>query len=174
MSADLLRRMQADDARLRQTETKEVPGGIPGFTSFYAAGTWVPTLVGATIGGTFVYNAVTFGTWTRLGNTVLFRGRITITTVSVAPTGALRIGGLPIVSATTTAGFAGGAQFSYWGLFGLGGGVNTYLGGAIPSAVSYIDLYRSVDNNAFASQITGAIAAVATNTDLNFQGQYQV
>lgn len=160
--------------RLEQTQVKEVPGGITGFTSFYEAGTWVPTLVGATIGGTFVYNAVTSGTYARIGNTVLFRGRIVITTVSVAPTGALRIGGLPLSGATVTSGFAGGAQFSYWGLFGLGGGVNTYLGGAIASGNNYIDLYRSVDNNAFASQVTGAIAAVATNTELNFQGQYQV
>ena len=38
--------------RLEQTQVVERPGNIPGFTSFYDTGTFVPTWVGGTIAGT--------------------------------------------------------------------------------------------------------------------------
>lgn len=174
MSNDMLRILKANDDRLRQTETKEVPGGIPGFTSFYDIGTWVPTLVGSTIAGTFTYNAVTAGGWTRIGDRVLFDGRITITAVSVAPTGNLTIRGLPIVSASPVNNSPGGAQFSYWSTVGLGGGANVYLGGVIQNAQTIIALTIAQNAGGAVGLLTGAIAAVGANTELVFQGHYQV
>lgn len=167
ISEDMLRKMQADDTRLRQTETKEVP--------IYTTGTWTPTLVGLTIAGTFTYAATTAGNYTRIGNTVFLRGRINITTVTVAPTGNLTIQGLPITPATVTSGAAGGAQFSYWSLVGLGGGANVHLAGWIQSAATNrIELLVSQNAGGAAAFLTGAVAALVNGSDMSFQGQYQV
>jgi len=151
--------------RLGQTEVKEVP--------IYVTGAWTPTLVGSTIAGTFTYT-VNSGTYTRHGNTVFVRGRITIAVVTVAPTGNLSIAGLPLAAATLTSGNPGGAYFDYWSLIGLGGGANTYLGGWIQNAASAIALTVSQNAGGGAAFLTGAVAAVAANTDLLFVGQYQV
>lgn len=175
MSADMIRRLRADDERLRQTETKEVPGGIPGFTSFYAIGTWTPTLVGLTIPGTFTYGGTTAGTWTRIGNTVLLRGRITIAVVTTPPTGNLTIGGLPIAATTVTGGVAGGLAFIFWSLVNINStGAETYLSGLIGSAASRADLVVSRSNGAAGVTLTGVVANISANTDLWFTGQYQV
>lgn len=141
----------------------------------YATGTWTPTLIGLTIAGTFTYAATTAGNYTRLGNTVLLRGRINITTVTVAPTGNLTIQGLPITPATVTSGMAGSITCTYWSVYGLGGGANVYLAGWIQSAATNrIDLAVSQNGGGAAAFLTGAVAAVANGSDILFAGQYQV
>jgi len=69
VSDDIIRRLRADDARLSQTEIKEVPGGIPGFTSFYASGVYTPTYLGLTTPGVTTYTTQ-LGSWTRNGRMV--------------------------------------------------------------------------------------------------------
>lgn len=96
---DMLRILQANEKRLAQTEVKEVPGAIPGFTSFYATGTFTPIFLGSTIAGTFTYTLQN-GNWTRTGNIVHVQIHISISAITVAPTGNLQIGSLPITSTT--------------------------------------------------------------------------
>lgn len=175
----ILRQLADIDQRLRQSEVAEVPGvpGAPGgFPSFYAAGTWAPTIVGSGTAGTFVYAATTAGNYERIGRTVLFSGRITITTVSVAPTGNLTIRGLPIAAAAVTSGSPGGAQFSFWSTVRLDTTVanTTYLAGWIQNSASLIDLLLSRKDGGAAALLTGAIASLASGSDMAFQGQYQV
>lgn len=174
MSDDIVKLLNRTQKRISNTELQEVPAD-PNQSSFYATGAWTPTLVGLTIAGTFVYAASTKGLWTRIGNTVFLKARLTITSVSVAPTGALTIQGLPIVPTTIANTSAGEIAFGFWSLFGLGAGVNTYLGGWIQTgATNRIDLLTSTNNGAGTAFVTGAIAGVTVGTDLTFQGQYQV
>lgn len=140
-----------------------------------AIGTWTPTLVGLTIAGTFVYTAQTAGNYMRIGNTVFIWGRVQLTTVSVAPTGNLTIQGLPFTPASgQTNGTAGLIPFTYWTLISLGGGAFTYMGGWIQSGTARIDLLRATNSGAAGAFVTGAVAGVATGTDMLFSGQYQV
>jgi hypothetical protein len=68
--SDMLRWMKDNEARLRQTETKEVPGAV-GQSTFYAEGTWTPTYSGATTTGVTTYTAQV-GYYKRIGNLVIF------------------------------------------------------------------------------------------------------
>jgi hypothetical protein len=120
-----------------------------------------------------MYAGTTAGTYTRIGNTVQLRGRITITTVSVAPTGSLTIGGLPITSATVTSGVAGGLHPIFFTLFNIGGGAGVTLGGLIGSAATRVDLVVSLNNGGAGVTLTGATANTSAGTDIWFTGQYQ-
>ena len=172
---DVLKMLLDNEERLKQTETRETPGNITGFTAFYTSGIWTPTFVGLTIAGTFTYGATTAGDYTRIGNTVFLRGRIALTAVAVAPTGVLTIQGLPITPATVTSGVAGIMTPGYWSLIGIGGGAKVYLGGWIQSAATNrIDLVVSASGGTGAVFLTGAVAALANGSDILFSGQYQV
>lgn len=174
MSNDLIKALNDTRSRISNTELKETPAD-PNQSSFYALGVWTPTLVGLTIAGTFVYAATTKGLWTRIGNTVFIRGRITLTSVSVNPTGNLTIQGLPLLPATIANVTSGNIAFGFWSFVGLGGGVTTYLGGWIQNGTTNrIDLLVSTNNNTVTNFITGALAGVVGGTDVSFQGQYQV
>jgi hypothetical protein len=88
--------------RLEQTQVKEVPGGITGFTSFYASGTFTPTYTGSTIAGTFTYiGGGQVGLYTRIGNQVFIHLFLQISAISVAPTGSMQISGLPFTAAAS-------------------------------------------------------------------------
>jgi hypothetical protein len=164
---DLHRKIQRLQQRIGRVEPKE-PGGI------YAVGTWTPTLVGSTIAGTFTYNAVTAGSYTRIGNMVFLRGRITITVVTVAPTGNLSVRGLPFTAATITNGTPGAITPAYWGIVNIGGGAKVYLGGWIQNGATQIDLTVSDSAGGGAVFLTGAVAGIAAGSDIPFVGQYQV
>jgi hypothetical protein len=99
MSMDMLRRLQADDLRLRQTETKEAVGGVPGFTSFYAIGTFTPGFAGVSGGATWTYT-IAAGFYTRIGNRCLFNLSITVSARAGVPIGGALITGLPFTSAS--------------------------------------------------------------------------
>lgn len=89
---DILNLLYDNEKRLSITEVKEVPQ--------FATGTFVPTFAGSTIAGTFTYLAAgQKGFYTRIGNQVLIHAYIQISAIGVAPTGNMRIGGLPFASA---------------------------------------------------------------------------
>lgn len=150
------------DRRLGTTEAKEVP--------LMTTGTWVPTLVGSTIAGTFTYNAATAGTWTRIDNLVWLRGRVVLTAVTVAPTGNLSIRGLPFTAGSPAHHAPGQLTFTYWGLCALGGGANVYLAAWIQNGATKADLVVSQNAGGAAALLTGAVAGVQANTDLVFAG----
>lgn len=150
MSADLLRRMQADDARLRQTETKEVPGGIPGFSSFYASGEYTPTYLGRTTPGATTYTTQ-LGAWTRNGRlltvTVFLNWSaatgtgIALISLPFAPSynpAGIRYAGAAAKSGnvrTAIAEVGGGAQVAYLVTGGVGEGITAT--GDITLTMSY-------------------------------------
>jgi hypothetical protein len=159
----ILKMLYDNETRLAQTETKEVP--------IHATGTWTPAFAGTTIAGTFTYGATTAGDWTRVGNMVFLRGRITLTAVAVAATGNLTITGLPFTSAAgLTSGTAGSFVAVYWGSVVLTAG-KTDRGGWIQSNTSVIKLTESGNNIAAAFMPGGNINAA---TDLPFTASYQV
>lgn len=67
---DMLKLLYENNKRLKQTETREVPGNIPGFTSFYDTGTFVPTYLGGTTPGVTTYT-LQAGFWVRVGALVV-------------------------------------------------------------------------------------------------------
>lgn len=97
---DVLRILTDNEERLKQTETKEVPGDT-GFSAFYAKGTWTPVFQGTGTAGTFTYIGQT-GTYTRIGNQVFIHGYVQISAITVAPTGNMQIIGLPFTAASST------------------------------------------------------------------------
>ena len=91
---DILKMLRENEARQEQTAIKEVPGGIPGFTSFYAIGTYTPTYLGNTTPGVTTYTTQQ-GAWTRIGNVVIVTG----TVIWTAATGTgLAVVGLPFAA----------------------------------------------------------------------------
>lgn len=156
--------------RLEQTQVKEVPGGIPGFSSFYETGSFVPTWAGATIAGTFTYTAAScLVEWTRIGNRVLFNGRIVISAITVAPTGQLQIAGWPYAGVSdANMAIAGGGTMIAWALNVAAGYTDVSLQVANGLAVSQI--LRSGDNVAIAGVQGGELIV----GDCRFEGQYRV
>ena len=161
--------------RLEQTQVVERPGGVTGFTSFYDTGTFVPTLVGLTIAGTFTYDATeTFCNWSRIGDRLLFNGRVRITAIAVAPTGALTISGFPYVAATLTTGSqpAGGATMIGWTL--TTPATYYHVTGLFLEGESRLRLIRNTITALPASVLGGEFALVGGIGDFRFEGQYQV
>ena len=171
---DILRILQANEKRLAQTEVKEVPGAIPGFTSFYGTGSFTPTLVGATTPGTFTYTAnATIVEWSRIGNQLFFNGRIVITAIAVAPVGTMTVNGWPYagvsdanmaIAGITPVEWRGIAlPANYWSV------VLQFNNGS-----STAQLARSGTNNAQAPVQGAEIALVAGSFELRFGGGYRV
>lgn len=163
----MLRMLYDNEDRLRQTETKEVP--------IYTSGTFTPTLVGVTIAGTFTYDATeTFCNWTRIGNRVLFNGRVRITAIAVGPTGNLTIAGFPYVAATLPTGTqpAGAAAFAVWVLTLPAG--YTSIGTVFIEGESFMRFQRSGSGVAGAGVQGGELVLVAGAAEFRFEGHYQV
>ena len=164
---------QRSQARgLEQSRVIERPGAVTGFDTFYATGTWTPTLVGSAVAGTFTYDgANTFGTYSRIGNRVFLTGRVRITAIAVAPTGNLAIGGLPITSNAIS--IAGGILIiGYQGITLTAG--HTQLHAYIGSAATILNLFESGSNIAFAAIQGAGLVLVAGVADIIFEGQYTV
>lgn len=155
---------------LEQTQVKEVPGGITGFTTFFATGTFTPTWVGSTIAGTFTYTLTScLVEWSRYGNRVLFNGRIVITAIGVAPTGVLQIAGWPFAAvADTNMAIAGGGTMITWAINTAAGYTDVSLQFANGAVVG--SLARSGDGLAIASVLGGELIV----GDCRFEGQYRV
>lgn len=170
MSDDMLTRLRDNEARLRQTETKETPGD-PGFSQFYTTGTFTPVLAGSTGGGTYTYT-VQYGAYTRIGNRCLFNIHITITVITVAPTGVMEITGLPFTSAAG-AGNPGGAAITLWQGFTFPAGY-TQLMGAIGTSSTVLLFIRGGSNVAAANVAAGELALVGGAASWQMFGVYQV
>jgi len=171
--SDMLRWMKDNEARLRQTETKEVPGAS-GFSQFFTTGSFVPTLVGSGTAGTFTYTAnATIVEYSRIGNRVFFNGRIVITAIGVAPVGNMTVRGWPItpVSDANMAIAGGGTMIGYLGLTVAAGYTQIELQAANGSANFAIN--KNGSGVALAS-VTGAeCVGVAGAIELRFFGEYR-
>jgi len=158
--------------RLEQTQVVERPG-TSGYDTFYASGTWAPTLVGSGTAGTFTYDATNTGaTYTRIGNRVFIEGRLRITAIAVAPTGNLSLAGLPITSTSTAYATTGTAVFGGWQGITLTAG-HTELAASILSATTTITLFESGSNVAVNIVQGTGLVLVGGVADFRFTGSYQ-
>ncbi len=89
---DMLRILQANEERLKQTETKEVP--------IYTTGTFTPSFSGSGTAGVWTYS-IQAGFYTRIGNRCLFNLTVSAATRPTPPTGDAWIIGLPFTSNAT-------------------------------------------------------------------------
>lgn len=156
--------------RMGQTQVKEVPGGITGFTSFYETGSFVPTWVGTTITGSFTYTAAScLVEWSRIGNRLLFSGRIVISAIGVAPTGSLTLAGFPYPGvADASMAIAGGGTMIFWNMNITAGYTQVELQAANGSAA--LTVIRTGDNVGAAAVAGGELIV----GDCRFEGQYRV
>jgi hypothetical protein len=132
---------------------------------WYEEGTWTPAIVGGTTTGTASYTTQV-GRYTRIGNNVTVHFNVA-GTFSVAPTGEVRISGLPFTSQNTTGLFPTGALNYEYGVAGL----NIYS--------QFNTAYLKVYKNSTATGSNGAIASFSTdysNSNFSIQGTltYQV
>lgn len=167
---ELMTKQKALEQRYGITEVKEVPGNVSGFTSFYDFGTFTPTIVGSTIAGTFTYAATTRGLWTRVGNMVILEGHINITAITVAPTGNLQIGGLPIVATTPD---PGALLFSDFTGITLGAGYSV-LNARVTASTQLALLIRSGSAVQALTAAGGTLALIAGVAEIVFGGSYRV
>lgn len=93
MNDDALRSILA---RLSLLETRVDRGASVDFP-YIDTNTWTPNFQGSTIAGTFTYTAQ-YGVYTQLNNWVVAYFRLAISAITVAPTGNLQVGGLPVTS----------------------------------------------------------------------------
>lgn len=162
----ILRRLQAVETQLGR-RLPEVP--------IFQTGTFQPSLTGGGTPGTFTYSAGARSVnWTRNGNRVSFNGRIQITAITAAPTGAMSITGFPatLVAASTGFGAPGGADFGFWTL-NIAAGYSQVAGQFTDGATSFL-LIRSGDNVAPANVDGAEIALVGGVADFRFKGEYQI
>jgi len=165
---DILRILYANEQRLQQTEVKEVPGA-PGFSSFYATGTWTPAFSGTSTLGTYTYTKQ-LGFYTRIGDLVHVYGNIAISAVTVTPTGTgMVIFNLPIACASTT-GKRGGVSFGYASNLDMSAGA-LYLTGLIQESETQIRLEENFDSAASAGFPP---ASFTRSCDISFFGFYPV
>lgn len=137
--------------------------------TIYVKNTWTPTFVGSTGAGTYTYT-IQVGYWTRVGQLIFVRGRIGISAITGAPTGNMRIAGLPL-NAVNIANLYGGVSWSDISNFNYSAGALALTGYISPNT-NFIALSESFDNlpsvNAPAANFTNA------NIILTFRGEYQV
>lgn len=161
MSDDMLRMLRENDARLRQTEVKEVP--------IVTKGTFAPTFVGSTIAGTFTYTTQN-GNYTRLGNVVHVQAHIVISVITVAPTGNLQLGGLPFTSATPDPGTLNISD--YTGIT-LGAGYSQ-LGARVAASATTANLTKSGSAIQALFVQGGALALITGAAEIVFSGTYRI
>lgn len=106
----------------------------------YATGTWTPAFTGSIIAGTFTYTQQT-GRWRRVGDTILYWFDVGISAITVAPTGNMRITGLPTTALTY--GFTTLSAITQIDIT-----ANKFLTAVVTSSQSYIQLYEATDNGA--------------------------
>ena len=161
----LLRRLRDLEARLGRTEVQE--------RGYYAISSFTPTLVGSTTPGTFTYTAgVNIVEWTRIGNRVLFNGRVSISAITVAPVGNMAISGWPFAAvADATMVVAGAADVAWQTNLAT---AHTQLSGQFSNGTSDMLLIKSGDNLARGPVQGGDIAIVGALMEFRFGGQYRV
>jgi hypothetical protein len=152
--------------RIKELEGREDPE--------YSTGTWTPAFQGSGTAGTFTYDTgLTGGEYTRSGNRVFFNGRIRITAIGTAPTGDLRITGLPIAAASPAFGVAGGAALTIW--HGLTLPANyTQVMLRITNGTTYLNLTRGGSNQSQANVQGGELVLVTSVANFDFEGHYRI
>ena len=103
-------------------------------------GRWTPVPVGITTSGTFVCD-LQVGHYTRVGNLVVFSCRVSVQSVTVAPTGDIYIDGLPFAAINIT-GAETGCAISQYSRIALDAGY-TQLSATINPGESRIQLVEN-------------------------------
>ncbi len=167
---DLLRMLYDNERRLAQTETKEVPGNIPGFTSFYVTGTFVPSYEGTGTAGVWTYSVRT-GFYTRIGNRCFFNLSLTAATRPTPPTGSGVIVGLPFTSDATANSHSPVALDTIDSVT-LSGTI-VMLTARVPAGATRIDLIEVLGT---APSVAGALAAtgLSATATIRISGHYMV
>lgn len=135
-------------------------------------GTWTPSVKGTTIAGTFTYTNQS-GHYTRLGNLVFAFGTVSISAIAVAPTGNLRIAGLPFTPDTLGEGKAGTTHINDWNGLTLGAGY-TSIGGWVVNATTEIAITESGSNIQDAFLPAAGLVLVGGNAEITFTATYKV
>ena len=107
--------------------------------------TWTPTFAGTGTAGTFTYQFQA-GYYQQVGSWLFLSALLGITAITVAPTGNLQIGGIPLLNAATTV--YGGLTF------------HTYVG--LTLSAGYVNLHANLIAPASTSVITQSGSNVAT------------
>jgi hypothetical protein len=131
----------------------------------YEEGTWTPVFQGTTTNGTYVYSTQV-GRYTKVGNLVTVFGHLVISSITLAATGVMRIGGLPFT--TSSVNVYAAATVGWTDLITISSGtlalsVNT--GGVI------IDMYRILSGAGVGFINPSDLVA---NTRINFTATYFV
>lgn len=113
----------------------------------YAESTWTPLLTGSGGGGSYTLGTL-FGEYVRTGSMVTVWGRYTVGTLSVAPSGTLRLSGLPFAARSTTSAFYA-LTIGYTDT-----SLQTVVRAVIPTGASYVDFYTAAGAQANASLMT--------------------
>lgn len=109
-----------------------------------STGTFTPAFRGTTTAGTFTYN-IQRGYYSRVGNRVDIVVNVGISAISVAPTGAMEITGLPFTAAATVTSIVYSLYFGAISQLDYPAGALQLLA-RIDSGTNYIRLLYSVDN----------------------------
>lgn len=132
-----------------------------------SSGTWTPVFSGSGTAGTFTYTTQR-GDYRRIGDLIYVSGRVTISAIAVAPTGTMRITGLPFTSFNVS-GVFGVVAFGLTNQFNYAA-ASLGLQGIISPNTSLIDLWETFDNAASAQAPAANFTNV--NCDLIFSGWY--
>lgn len=167
---DMIRALKQNDARLRQTEVKEVVGHVGSFTTFFASGTFTPVFQGTGTAGAWAYS-VQAGFYSRVGNRCFFNLNLGASSRSVAPTGNATITGLPFTSDATANSHSAITIDSPNG-FTVGATIVQLTGRIVPGA-SAIELIEILGT---APTVAGALAATGLGTTpfIRVSGHYMV
>lgn len=118
--------------------------GISGLT-VYEKGTWTPTLLGSSTGGTQTYTAQV-GRYIRIGDLVVIECRVAISAKGAGIAGNVRVAGLPFPVVAASANI-GGSGPSFYNGFNLDSAGGFYQLGILPlQNRSDLELEQSGDN----------------------------
>ena len=155
MNDDALKSIMTRLALLETRIDRAASADMP-YTEF---GPWTPTWKGSTGDGSYTYTNQ-FGEYGVLGNLVFLTGRISISAITVAPTGVILIGGLPYASSATN-NVSGVMSAGEWGALTLTAGY-TYVSGNIASSSSVISVRQSGSGVASGNIAVAGLGAAAS------------
>ncbi len=149
----MLKLLYDNERRLAQTETREVPGNVPGFSQFYDTGTFTPTFAGSGGGGSFTLLAAV-GEWTRVGNRVDVWIHLQMNTFTSAPAGDLWVTTLPFTSRNTS------GQFYAQAIGYRSNSLATIITALVPANTTRVQFYNTAGALIAASVLSAAAELV--------------
>lgn len=159
---DMLRQIAALQERLNRLEGDD--------RLRYTTGTWTPSFTGTGTAGTFTYVAQT-GYYTRVGRLAFYHAYVAISAITVAPTGNVRISGLPFTCENSSSSNYASTAFGFIYNFNFTAGALGLTGYPLPNTTQiYLEeFYDNAASNAIpAANFTNAAC------QLIFSGFYQV